>query len=238
MDLQTLHLDIKDGVALVTMDNPPVNATSLVLMQDITRVFDSFNDRSDVRCAVLTGKGKAFCAGYDLKAPPITEDGQRAAQSRMWRECTYSIMECRKPVIAAINGYALGGGLGLAASCDILVASELAVMGLPEIDVGLLGGGRRARRLFGHSHVRSMVLRGVRLKADELYRLGVVEAVVKPEELVPHALGIAAEIAGKDADAVSLAKLGLNTIEEMSIRDGYRFEQEMTNELLRRKGKR
>jgi enoyl-CoA hydratase len=237
MDFKTLSLELKDGVALVAMDNPPVNATSHALQQDLTRAFDSFNDLAEVRAAVLTGKGRAFCAGADLKAPPMTEAGQRSASTRIWRECTYSVMECRKPVIAAINGYALGGGLALAASCDILVASTQAIMGLPEIDVGLLGGGRRAMRLFGHSRVRSLMFRGIRLNAEELYHLGVVEAVVAPEELLPLALRIAAEIATKDPEAICLAKLGLNTIEEMSIRDGYRFEQELTTELLRRKSR-
>jgi enoyl-CoA hydratase/carnithine racemase len=238
MDFETLSVDVKDHIALVTMNSPPVNATTQTLQQDLTRAFDSFNDLDEVHVAVLTGKGRAFCAGADLKAPPITEAGHRAAHSRMWRECTYAIMECRKPVIAAINGYALGGGLGLAASCDILLASTEAVIGLPEVDVGLLGGGRRAMRLFGHSLVRSMMFRAIRLKADELYRLGVVEAVVAPEELLPLALKIAVEIAAKDPETIRLAKLGLNTIEEMSLRDGYRFEQELTAELMRRKGKR
>jgi enoyl-CoA hydratase/carnithine racemase len=238
MDFETLTIEEKDGIALVTMDNPPVNATTQTLQAELTRAFDSFNDRDEVRVAVLTGKGRAFCAGADLKAPPLTEPGQRSAHSRTWRECTYAIMECRKPVIAAINGYALGGGLGLVASCDILVASTQAVLGLPEVDVGLLGGGRRAMRLFGHSRVRSLMFRAMRLNADELYRLGVVEAVVAPEELLPLALSIAAEIAKKDPETIRLAKLGLNTIEEMSLRDGYRFEQELTAELIRRKGTR
>jgi enoyl-CoA hydratase/carnithine racemase len=236
MSFEKLTVDIADGIALVTMDNPPVNATSQSLQHDLTRAFDSFNERDDVRVAILTGKGRAFCAGADLKAPPVTEPGQKMANNRLWRECSYAVMECRKPVIAAINGYALGAGLGLAASCDILIASTQATMGLPEVDVGLLGGGRRAMRLFGHSHVRSLMFRAMRIGADDLYRLGVVEAVVPPEELLPLARKIAAEIAGKDAETIRLAKLALNAIEEMSIRDGYRLEQEFTVELQRRKG--
>jgi enoyl-CoA hydratase len=236
MSFETLRLTIHDHVALVEMDNPPVNATSRSMQDELTAAFDSFNDRDDVRAAVLTGTGKAFCGGVDLKAPQVAEAGERAARSRLWRECTYAIMESRVPVIAAINGYALGAGLAMAASCDILIASTNAVMGLPEVDRGFLGGGRRAMRLFGHSRVRSLMFRGVRLGADELLELGVVEAVVAPDQLIPEAMRIGAEIAGKDPEVIRLAKLALNTIEEMSMRDGYRFEQEMTVELLRRRG--
>jgi enoyl-CoA hydratase/carnithine racemase len=140
-------------------------------------------------------------------------------------------MECRKPVIAAINGAALGAGLGVAASCDILFASEKASVGLPEIDVGLLGGGRHTMRLFGHSLARRMMLTGYRVSGAELYRLGVVEACVAPDQLMETTLGLAREIASKSPIAIKLAKHTLNAIEEMTLRDGYRFEQNMTGEL-------
>ena len=140
-------------------------------------------------------------------------------------------MECRKPVIAAINGAALGAGLAVAASCDILLASETAVLGLPEIDVGLLGGGRHSMRLFGHSRTRRMMFTGYRVPAEELYRLGIVEACLPQEKLMDAAMELAKEIAGKSPIAMGLAKHAINTIETMSLRDGYRFEQNMTTEL-------
>ena len=142
-----------------------------------------------------------------------------------------SATECRKPVIAAINGPALGAGLALAAACDILLTAEEGCLGLPEIDVGLLGGGRHAMRLFSHSRVRRMMLTGLRVSGAELYRLGIVEACVPQADLLPTALGLAREIAAKSPIAITLAKHALNTIEEMSLRDGYRFEQNMTAEL-------
>lgn len=237
MKLQTLKFTVENNVALVVMDNPPVNATTRTMQDELTAVFDSFNDRDDVRVAVLTGVGGAFCGGADLKEPRPAGAGERSANSRLWRECTYAIMEARVPVIAAINGYALGAGLAMAASCDILVASSDAIMGLPEIDRGFLGGGRRAMRLFGHTRVRSLMFRGTRLPAEALLALGVVEAVFEPGQLLPEAMRIADEIAAKDPEVIRLAKLALNTIEEMSIRDGYRFEQEMTVELLRHKAR-
>ena len=225
--------DISDYVATVTMNKPPVNAQDRQFHEEMMAVFDELSDRDDVRAVVLTGAGKVFSAGADIKARVGQErgPGENWQHNRRARECFHSIMECRKPVIAAINGPALGAGLAIAASCDILVASENAVLGLPEINVGLLGGGRHTMRLFGHSRTRRMMLSGHRVSAQELYRLGVVEACVPPDQLIATALEIAREIAGKSPVAVQLAKHALNTIEEMSLRDGYRFEQNMTVEL-------
>ena len=140
-------------------------------------------------------------------------------------------MECRKPVIGALNGAALGAGLAVAASCDILIASEKASLGLPEIDVGLMGGGRHAMRLFGHSLIRRVMLTGYRVPGEELYRRGIVEACVPAEELMDAAMDLARTIAAKSPVASRIAKHALNTIEEMSLRDGYRFEQNMTYDL-------
>jgi enoyl-CoA hydratase len=157
--------------------------------------------------------------------------GEAWQHNRRARECFHAIVECRKPIIGAINGPALGAGLAIAASCDILVASENASLGLPEINVGLLGGGRHAMRLFGHSKTRRMMLTGQRIVGPELYRLGIVEACVSADALMEAATEIAKEIASKSPPAIVLAKHALNTIEEMSLRDGYRFEQNMTVEV-------
>jgi enoyl-CoA hydratase len=118
--------------------------------------------------------------------------------------------------------------MAIAASCDILFAAESAVLGLPEIDVGLLGGGSHAMRLFGHSRMRRMMLTGYRVPAQELYRLGIVEACLPNAELMPAALEMAANIASKSPLSVVLAKHTLNVVEELSLRDGYRYEQDMT----------
>lgn len=233
MQTKVIKCEVADHIAVVTMDKPPVNAQDRQFHEEMMAVFDSLSDRDDVRVAVLTGAGRVFSAGADIKARAgqARGPGDNWQHNRRARECFHSILECRKPVIAAINGPALGAGLAVAASCDILVASENAVLGLPEIDVGLLGGGRHAMRLFGHSRTRRMMLTGYRVPAAELYRLGVVEACVPPDQLMDTALGIAREIASKSPIAVQLAKHALNTIEEMSLRDGYRFEQNMTVEL-------
>jgi enoyl-CoA hydratase len=234
--LEFLRLEISEYIAVVTIDAPPVNAQSIRLIEELTQVMDQIGENSEVRVAILTGAGKVFSAGADIKdRQRITASGgsQSSAHFRRSRETYYSIMECIKPVIGAINGPALGAGLALAASCDILLASETASFGLPEIDVGLMGGGRHAMRLFGHSKVRRMMLTGYRVPGPELYRLGVIEACTPPDRLMGEALEIARTIAAKSPAAVRLAKQSLNAIEDMTLRDGYRYEQMMTAQLTK-----
>jgi enoyl-CoA hydratase len=234
MDSQVVTLEVdEDGIAVVSLANPPVNAHSQLLLAEVAWTFDTISDREDIKVAILTGAGKCFCAGADIKErmASVPKPGDHWQNSRRAREAYHSIMECQKPVIAAINGPALGGGLALAASCDILLASEVGCLGLPEINVGLLGGGRHAQRLFSHSRLRRMMLTGLRVFGPELYRLGVVEQCVSPDELMEVTLDLAREIAQKSPVAIKLAKQGLNQIEEMTLRDGYRFEQNMTAEV-------
>jgi enoyl-CoA hydratase/carnithine racemase len=215
------------------MDRPPVNAVNTQFQEEMMWVFDTLSDRDDVRVAILTGAGKHFCAGADIKARAGSErqPGEGWQHSRKAREAFHSIVECKVPVIGAINGSALGAGLAIAASCDILIAADDTALGLPEINVGLLGGGRHAMRLFGHSKTRRMMFTGQRLRGPELYRLGVVEECVPRDELMQTARALAEEIAAKSPVAMRLAKHALNAIEFMSLRDGYRFEQNMTAEL-------
>jgi enoyl-CoA hydratase len=232
MELKLIRVEVKDFIAVVTMDNPPVNAQNAQFNVEMAHVFDSLSDRPDVRVAVLTGAGKTFSAGADLKnRPDPKQAGERWQHNRRARESYHAIRECTKPVIAAINGAALGAGLAVAASCDILFAAEEAVVGLPEIDVGLLGGAAHTQRLFGHSRIRRMLLTGYRAPGAELYRLGVVEACVPRARLMDEAMAIARDIASKSPAAIRLAKQSLNVVEELSLRDGYRYEQNMTVQL-------
>lgn len=232
MEPALIKLAVADGIAVVTMDHPPVNAQNAQFSSEMAWVFDSLSDRTDVRVAVLTGAGKIFSAGADLKARAgLNEIGARGQHNRRVRGCFHSIRECAKPVIAALNGPALGAGLAVAASCDILVAAEESCLALPEINVGLLGGAKHAQRLFGLSTTRRMMLTGYRVSGAELYRLGIVEACVPAAQLMECAMGIAREIAAKSPAAIRLAKRTLNTIEDMSLRDGYRYEQYMTAEI-------
>jgi enoyl-CoA hydratase/carnithine racemase len=237
MNTQIIQTAVRDYIATVTIDRPPVNAMNRQMCDEIQATFDALNNRQDVRVAILTGAGKCFCAGADMKARSASFEQQAPRYGAMWahsraaREAFNAILECSVPVICAINGPALGGGLALAASCDILIAAENAVLGLPEIDVGLLGGGRHAQRLFGVYKARKLMYTGERVSAAELYRLGVVEKVVPQEKLLDEARALARVIADKSPLAIRLAKHAMNAIEFMTLRDGYRFEQNMTHEL-------
>lgn len=235
LNLKFVRVEIEQFVATVTMSNEPVNAQTDETQEELTFAMDCLADRDDVRAVVLTGSGRTFCAGVDIKARAgkIWDEGMRRRNQRSARESYHSIRECTKPVIGAINGAALGAGLAIVASCDILIASENASLGLPEVTVGLMGGCRHAMQLFGRSRVRRMMLTGDRVDGPELYRLGVVEACVAPDELIPTARGMARRIAGYSPLATQLAKQSLNTIEQLSLRDGYRYEQEMTMQLSR-----
>jgi enoyl-CoA hydratase/carnithine racemase len=232
-DLTQLQYKLEDYVAILTMDAPPVNALTRTLNDELTAALDRISEMEDVRAVILTGAGKVFCAGADLKgrASVIKGPGDLPAHSRRTRECFHAIRECAKPVICAINGAALGSGLAMAASSDILVASEKASLGLPEVDVGLLGGCSHAMRLFSHSRLRRMALTGMRVNGAELYRLGVVEACVEHEQLMTTALEIARSIASKSPVSTRMGKHTLNVIESMSLRDGYRYEQDMTAQI-------
>jgi len=229
-DLTQLNYELNNFVATLTLNSPPVNALTRTLNDELTLALDRISEMDEVRVVVLTGAGKVFCAGADLKgrASVIKGPGDLPAHSRRTRECFHAIRECAKPVICAINGAALGSGVAMAASSDILIASEKASLGLPEVDVGLLGGCRHAMRLFSHSRLRRMMLTGMRVPGPELYRLGIIEECTTPEDLMPKALELAATIASKSPVSTRMGKHTLNVIEDMSLRDGYRYEQDMT----------
>jgi enoyl-CoA hydratase/carnithine racemase len=226
----TLEVQVQDYVATIHLNNPPVNAVSTTMIEELTQAMDRMDSDDNVRVAIIIGKGKVFCAGADLKNRDgmTNSPGGLAEHSRRTRELFHALRECSKPVIAALNGAALGAGLGITASCDIIIAAESAKLGLPEVDVGLLGGVRHAQRLFGHSRLRRMMLTGMRVSGAELYRLGVAEACVPDGELLPAAMEIAREIAGKSPTSIRLMIQTANAIEDMSLRDGYRYEQDMT----------
>jgi enoyl-CoA hydratase len=229
-DLTQLNVSISNFVATLVMNAPPVNALTRTLNDELTIALDRVSEMDEVRAVILTAEGKVFCAGADLKgrAEVIKGPGDLPAHSRRTRECFHAIRECAKPVVVAVNGAALGSGVAMVASSDIIIASNKATLGLPEVDVGLLGGCRHAMRLFSHSRLRRMALTGYRVSADEMYRLGIIEAVVEPEALMEAALALATTIAAKSPVSTRMGKHTLNVIEDMSLRDGYRYEQDMT----------
>ncbi|MBL6458431.1 enoyl-CoA hydratase/isomerase family protein [Belnapia sp. T6] len=232
MSTDVVKFEVADYVAVVTLNRPPVNAVNAELRDRLIEIFDAATDRDDIRALVLTGQGKIFSAGADLRQrPDASVAGQYWHHNRATRETGNSIKECTKPVIAAVNGAALGAGFGLMAACDIMMASETAVFGMPEIDVGLAGGAAMLNQLLGKSFTRRLMFTGDRLPAAELYRLGVIDSVWAPEELLPAAMRMAARIAEKSPLGIKYAKNSCNFVELMSPKDAYRFEQNFTYEL-------
>lgn len=234
MENNLIKTVIEDHIAVITLDAPPVNAQSKDFMEELIAVFDELNHKKGVRCVVLTAKGKVFSAGADIKNRAKQSEwapGDINRHLRRAREVGFVIMEMNIPVIAAVNGPALGAGMGLAICSDIIVASKNATFGLPEIDIGLMGGVRHTMRVFPIGLTRRMVLTGYRVPAEELYRRGLIEACVEPDELMDTAMEMARDIASKSPTAIKLAKRALNTVETMGLKDGYRFEQNLTVEM-------
>jgi enoyl-CoA hydratase len=233
-----LNVEVTDHVATVTLDRPPVNAVDRSTMAEIRDAFRRFDDDRDVRAAIFTAAGdRAFMAGADLRnvgeSAPIDElpatlvtDPPRVSRDAMW-----AIVDCAVPVIGAINGPALGAGVAFAACCDILLAAEGATFGAPEINVGLLGASSHLVRLVGRYKAREMYFTGERVDAHELHRLGAVRAVVPRDRLLPEAMALAGELAGKSPIALRLAKEAMNRTEDLPLAEAYRTEQDYTARL-------
>src|SRR6185369_6299187 len=212
---ECFKVEVSDYVATVTLARPPVNAQNRRFREEIIGIFDVLSDRADVRVVVLTGEGKTFSAGADLKErPTLGEAGAYPRHNRLVRESFNSVLECEKPVICAINGAAIGAGCVLVLCCDILVASENAYLAMTEVDVGLAGGVSHVRRFFRESDARLLIYTARRMSGPELYRMGVVSECVSADALLETAQRIAHEIAAKSPSALRAAKRSVNVTED------------------------
>jgi enoyl-CoA hydratase len=231
MSYATLDVTLDDaGVMTIALDRAPVNAQNLQMRDEIIRAFDAATADDAVRVVILTGSGSVFSAGADIKerGDLVSSPADYLSHNRITRESFYAPADCEKPVIAALNGPTIGAGYALAAMCDILIASEDAWVQMPEIDRGLLGGVQFLKQHFARSRARLLFFTGRRIDAAELYRIGVIDEVTAPDELLQVARGIAEEIAQKSPIAVRRAKATFSAVEGMSLRDGYRYEQTQT----------
>jgi enoyl-CoA hydratase len=223
-------------VALVTLNRPPVNALNRDIREAMLRVFDRLEGSDEVRAIVLAAKGHVFSAGADIKekaAQGSAEVGDYVRANRLTRDVFFAMLDSSKPVIAAVQGPALGAGCVLAACCDMIFASEKATFAMPEIDVGQGGGASILQRILPPSKVRRMILTGERIPAAELYRLGAVEACLPEADLLPAALAMAGIIAEKSPFAVRRIRGSLMSVEALDAREGFRTEQVYTTELSR-----
>jgi enoyl-CoA hydratase len=220
-------------VVTVTIDRPPVNALTLALYDQIADTFEAIGKRTDVHCAVLTGAGtRAFCAGLDLKeflAARPEEDPQRAA---IVRRTFASVRHCAIPVIAAVNGPALGAGCVIASVCDIRIAASTATFGMPEINVGRCGGAAHMGRHVPPGLLRRMFFTGKPISADEAYRVGFVDEVVASERLHETAIALAATISEKAPLGLRLGKQAINEAEFLPVEEGYAREQTYSTRLM------
>jgi enoyl-CoA hydratase len=232
----------QDHVAIVTYSNPPVNAIARPGFFALTDTFRQLGEDLTVHAVVLTGAGtRAFIAGADLKQRDVTAtevtDSVPASHvtdsGSIARQAFEAVLDCGVPVVAAVNGPALGAGLAYVSVCDFVVAAEGARFGMTEINMGLLGGGAHLVRMLGVVRARKLFLTGRQASAEEFRDWGVVDAIVPAEELLPAALDLAQSIAAKSPVAVRLAKESLNRIEDVPFREAYRIEQDYTRRLMR-----
>jgi len=228
---------VSEFVATVTIDRPPVNAVDREALLAIRDAFRSLNERRDVRAAIFTGAGtRAFIGGADLNSYGVPQDAEPATETvdmgLVAREALWSVTDCAVPVIAAVNGPAIGAGVAFAACCDMIVAAEDATFGTVEINVGLLGASSQLSLMVGRHKAREMFLLGETVDAEELHRLGAVRQVVPRDKLMHIARGLAARLADKSPIALRLAKESMNRVEFLPLKEAYRTEQDYTNRLL------
>ncbi len=212
-------------VLVITIDRPPANAMSLAAHRQLLAALRSVDTDDDIRCVVLTGAGdKAFVAGGDVAELGALDPQTALERTRVIRQVFDAIRRNPVPVIAAVNGAALGGGLVMVSVCDIVIAADSATFGLPEINVGVMGGTRHLARIVPEQAMRSMALTGKRVSAAYLERLGAIQQVLPRAELMPAALAIADDIAAKSPAGVRLMKEVINLTEPMALDDGYHVE--------------
>jgi len=226
-------VSITDGIAELMFNHPPVNAFDAATWAAIATAIEDLGKNVDVRVIIIAAEGKGFCAGVDIKE--LAADGGKIADVNHGNYDTFrAIHRNPKPVIVAVHGYVLGGGIGISGAADVIVASECARFGVPEVDRGAMGGGAHLQRMFPVQKVRYMYFTGDFIEAAEAYRLGAVERVVPREQLMAAAREIATMIADKSPDMISLAKEALTGVEDGDLEDKYRWEQGFTFEAYTR----
>ena len=229
---ELLNVKVEGHIAIVTLDNPPLNLMTPQHLREIIAEFGRFGSDEQVSVVVFTGAGeRAFCAGGDRHMFVATTPQEKNARQQFWWDVESAIRDCGVPVIGAINGYAGGGGVLFAASCDILVASERAIFDIPEINAGVLAPFWSLRRLLPEMKVRSMAYTAQKLTAHEMYRFGCIEKVVAPEDLMPTAMQFARRIAEKDSYTLRVHKEILNRTEYMGIVESHSLVMDYSRKL-------
>ncbi len=235
MAYETLIVDVEDHICLIKLNRPDaLNALNTQLLEELGAALAKADANDKVRCIVITGSDKAFAAGAD-----ITEMAEKSYTDVVYEDlfaaAADNIERIRKPVIAAVAGYALGGGCELAMACDFIIAAENAKFGQPEINLGVIagmGGTQRLTRLVGKSKSMDMHLTGRFMAAEEAERSGLVSRVVPPKKLMEEVMAAATKIAEKSMIAAMSAKEAVNRAEEVSLSEGLLFERRLFHSLF------
>ena len=223
---------VENGIAEIVMDNPPVNALTVQGWFDVANALTSAGRNPDVRVVILRAEGKGFNAGVDIKEMQRTEGFDALIGANKGCYAAFAaVYDCEVPVIAAVNGFCVGGGIGLVGNADIISASDDAIFGLPEVDRGALGAATHLARLVPQHKMRAMVYTCENATAQELHHYGSVLAVVPREELRGKAMEVAQNLAKKSPTVLRAAKASLNGIDPVDVKRSYRFEQGFTFEL-------
>ena len=220
------------GIAEIVMDNPPVNALTVAGWFEVAELCNRASADRAVRAVVLRADGRGFNAGVDIKEMQATEGYDALIGANRGCYAAFAaVYECAVPVIAAVNGFCLGGGIGLVGNADIIIAAEDATFGLPEVDRGALGAATHLARLVPQHKMRAMVYTSATATAAELHHFGSVLQVVPQAELRDAAFAVARDIAAKSPTVIRAAKESLNGIDPIDVKRSYRFEQGFTFEL-------
>jgi enoyl-CoA hydratase len=223
---------ISGGIAEVVMDNPPVNALTVSGWFELADVIGRLGADPAVRVVILAAEGKGFNAGVDIKEMQRTEGFDALIGANRGCYAAFAaVYDCQVPVIAAVHGFCLGGGIGLVGNADIIIASDDATFGLPEVDRGALGAATHLARLVPQHKMRAMVYTSATASAGELHQFGSVLEVVSGDQLRQRARQLAATIASKSPTVIRAAKESLNGIDPVDVKRSYRYEQGFTFEL-------
>lgn len=220
----------QSGIAVVTVDFPPVNALPVDGWFALADTVRTAGRDPEIRCVVLAAEGRGFNAGVDIKELQRDGAGALIGVNHGCADAFAAVYDCEVPVVAAVHGFCLGGGIGLVGNADAIVASEDATFGLPELDRGALGAATHLARLVPQHLMRALYYTSRTATAAELHAHGSVWRVVPREELRAAALELAGEIAAKDGQLLRLAKAAINGIDPVDVRHSYRFEQGFTFE--------
>ena len=228
MAYETIIVEIEDEVALIRLNRPEaLNALNATLLDELSAALSDADRNDKVRCIVLTGSEKAFAAGADIKEMS-TKTFVEVYESDLFGAQIEAITRVRKPIIAAVSGYALGGGCELAMMCDFIIAGDNAKFGQPEITLGVIpgmGGSQRLTRAVGKSKAMDLCLTGRFMDAEEAERSGLVSRVVPTPKLIPEAMAAARKIAEKSQIATKTVKEAVNRAYETTLREGLLFER-------------